>query len=260
MKHLSEYLNRSIRDLQIQNYRYEFLINHFNGDIPDCIEEKFYDEDYINDYVFEFLKSQDFNFVLKELYSIYGDKLVGYFEETTNSKTPLFCIVVSKENKNIYKEMEFKDVLSKYQYNFSAIEKNLKNNTFNILIEPIYPEIANDKIKLHYGKYAYHVTSKENYEIIKRTGLRPKTNFTNREYDPRIYFIATDNDVKNKIQSIIDSVYNGDESKCAILKIELPVKAINIYKDESRKNDNYSYYTYTSIPKEFIKLVKLDRI
>lgn len=66
--------------------------------------------------------------------------------------------------------------------------------------------------------------------------------------------------MKSKIKSIIDSVYNGDESKCTILKIELPVKAINIYKDESRKNDNYSYYTYTSIPKEFIKLVKLDRI
>ena len=191
MEYLSEYLNRSIRDLQMQNYRYELLSNHFNGEIPDCIEEKFYVEDYANDYVFEFLKSQDFNFALKEL-------------------------------------------------------NNLEN--------------ANDKIKLHYGKYAYHVTSKENYEIIKRTGLRPKTNFTNREYDPRIYFIATDNDVKNKIKSIIDSVYNGDESKCAILKIELPINAINIYKDESRKNDNYSYYTYTSIPKEFIKLVKLNRI
>lgn len=191
MKHLSEYLNRSIRDLQMQNYRYGFLSNHFNGEIPDCIEEKFYAEYYTNDYVFEFLKSQDFNFALKEL-------------------------------------------------------NNLEN--------------ANDKIKLHYGKYAYHLTSKENYEIIKRTGLRPKTNFTNREYDPRIYFIATDTDVKNKIKSIIDSVYNGDESKCAILKIELPINAINIYKDESRKNDNYSYYTYTSIPKEFIKLVKLNRI
>lgn len=116
MKHLSEYLNRSIRDLQIQNYRYEFLSNHFNGEIPDCVEEKFYTEDYANDYLFEFLKSQDFNFALKEL-------------------------------------------------------NNLEN--------------ANDKIKLHYGKYAYHVISKENYEIIKRTGLRPKTNFTNREYDPR---------------------------------------------------------------------------
>lgn len=166
MKHLSEYLNRSIRDLQIQNYRYEFLSNHFNGDIPDFIEEKLYTEDYTNDYVLEFLKSQDFNFVLKEL-------------------------------------------------------NNLEN--------------ANDKIKLHYGKYAYYVTSKENYEIIERTGLRPKTNFANREYYPRIYFIAIDNDVKSKIKSIIDSVYNGDESKCAILKIELPVKAINIYKDESRK-------------------------
>lgn len=190
MKHLSECLNKSIRDLQIQNYRYEFLSNHFNGDIPNCIEEKFYAEDYMNDYVVEFLKSQGFNFVLKEL-------------------------------------------------------NNLEN--------------ANDKIQLHYGKYAYHVTSKENYEIIKRTGLRPKTNVANREYDLRIYFIATDNDVKSKIKSIIDSVYNRDESKCAILKIELPVKAINIYKDESRK-DNYSYYTYTSIPKEFIKLVKLNKI
>lgn len=112
---------------------------------------------------------------------------------------------------------------------------------------------------MHYRKYAYHVISKDNYEIIKRTGLRPKTNFANREYDPRIYFIATDSDVKIKIKSIIDSVYNGDESKCVILKIELPVKAINIYKDESRK-DNYSYYTYTAIPKSFIKPVKLDKI
>ena len=258
MKHLSEYLKESIRDLQIQNYKYEFLNNHFNGNIPDCIEEKFF-KNCVHDYVFEFLKSQDFTFVLKELYDIYGDKLVGYFEETNNSKTPLFCIVVSKENKNIYKEKEFKDVLNKFKYNFSAIEKNFKNNTFNILIEPIYPEIANDKIKLHYGKYAYHVTSKDNYEIIKRTGLRPKTNFANREYDPRIYFIATDSDVKSKIKSIIDSVYNGDESKCVILKIELPVKAINIYKDESKK-DNYSYYTYTAIPKSFIKPVKLDKI
>ena len=33
----------------------------------------------------------------------------------------------------------------------------------------------------------------------------------------------------------------------------------NVYKDESRK-DNYSYYTYTSIPKSLIKLVKLNKI
>ena len=259
MRHLSEYLKESIRDLQLQNYRYEFLSNHFNGNVPDYVEEKFYNGNYVSDCVFEFLKSQDFSFVLKELYSIYGNKLIGYFEETNSSKTPLFCIVVSKENKSIYKEKEFKDVLSKFKYSFSAIEKNLKNNTFNILIEPIYPEIANDKIKLHYGKYAYHVASKDNYETIKRTGLRPKTNFANREYDPRIYFVATDNDVKTKIKSIIDSVYDGDESKCVILKIELPIKAINIYKDESRK-DNYSYYTYTAIPASLIKLVKLDKI
>ena len=192
MKHLSEYLKESIRDLQIQNYRYEFLNNHFNGDVPDCIEEKFYAGNYMNDYVFEFLKSQE-------------------------------------------------------------------NGTFNILIEPIYPEIANDKIKLHYGKYVYHVTSKENYESIKRTGLRTKTNFANRKYDPRIYFIATDNDVKSKIKSVIDSVYDGDEYKCVILKIELPVKGINVYKDESRK-DSYSYFTYTTIPASLIKAVKLDKI
>lgn len=133
MKHLSEYLKESIRDLQIQNYKYEFLNNHFNGNIPDCIEEKFF-KYCVHDYVFEFLKSQDFIFVLKELYDIYSDKLFGYFEETNNSKTPLFCIVVSKENKNIYKEKEFKDVLNKFKYNFSAIEKNFKNDTFNILI------------------------------------------------------------------------------------------------------------------------------
>lgn len=78
MKHLSEYLRESIRDLQIQNYRYEFLSNHFNGDVPDCIEEKFYAGNCMDDYVFEFLKSQE-------------------------------------------------------------------NGTFNILIEPIYPESANDK-------------------------------------------------------------------------------------------------------------------
>lgn len=259
MKHLSEYLKESIRDLQIKNYRFEFLNNHFNGNVPDYIEEKFYAGDCMNDCVFEFLKSQEFTLVLKELYEIYGDKLLGYFEETNNPKTPMFCIVVSKENKNIYKEHKFKDVLNKFKYGFSALEKNLKNNTFNILIEPIYPEIANDKIELHYGKYAYHVTSKENYESIKRTGLRPKTNFANREYDPRIYFIATNNDVKSKIKSIIDSVYGGDESKCVILKIELPLKAINIYKDESRK-DNYSYFTYTAIPASLIKPVNLDKI
>ena len=259
MKHLQEYLKESIRDLQVQNYRFEFLSNHLDGNVPDYIEERFYCGDYMNDCIFEFLKSQEFIFVIKELYKIYGDKLIGYFEETNNPKTPLFCIVVSKENKSIYKEKEFKYVLSKFNYSFSAIEKNFKNNTFNILIEPIYPEVANDKIKLHYGKYAYHITSKENYETIKRTGLRTKTNFANREYDPRIYFIATDNDVKSKIKSIIDSVYYGDESKCVILKIELPIKAINVYKDESRK-DNYSYYTYTSIPKSLIKLTKLDKI
>lgn len=65
--------------------------------------------------------------------------------------------------------------------------------------------------------------------------------------------------MKSKIKSIIDSVYNDDESKCVILKIELPVKGINIYKDESRK-DNYSYYTYTAIPASLLKSVKLDKI
>ena len=132
MRHLSEYLKESIRDLQLQNYRYEFLSNHFNGNVPDYVEEKFYNGNYVSDCVFEFLKSQDFSFVLKELYSIYGNKLIGYFEETNSSKTPLFCIVVSKENKSIYKEKEFKDVLSKFKYSFSAIEKNLKNNVTQI--------------------------------------------------------------------------------------------------------------------------------
>ena len=126
MKYLSEYLKESIRYLQIKNYKYEFLSNHFNGNVPDCIEEKFYAGDCMNDYVFEFLKSQEFTLVLKELYEIYGDKLLVYFEETNNPKTPMFCIVVSEKNKNIYKEKEFKDVLNKLKYSFSALEKELK--------------------------------------------------------------------------------------------------------------------------------------
>lgn len=259
MKHLQEYLKHSIRDLHIQNDKYDILEHHFQGNIPQNIENKFY-KDSSKDYVFEFLKSQDFTFLINELHNIYGEILLGYFEESDNVKTPLFCIVVSEEHKNIYKDENFKNVLEKFKYSFSAIEKNIKNNTFNILIEPIYPNTANDIIKLHYGKFAYHVTSKENYESIKRTGLRPKTNFNNRNYDPRIYFIAANERVRDKIKSIIDSVYSGDESKCVILKIKLPIKSINVYKDESRKNDNYSYFTYTAIPQNLMQTIKLNKL
>ena len=84
--------------------KHDLLEHYFNGDIPTEIDEAFYEND-DKDYVFEFLKTQNIKFVLKELNDKYSDKIIGYFYENENEKdTPVFCVVVSNDNKNIYKE------------------------------------------------------------------------------------------------------------------------------------------------------------
>ena len=89
-------------------------------------------------------------------------------------------------------------------------------------------------------------------------GLRPKSNIKNRNYDLRIYFIVSKDNVKERIRDIINNVY-GNVKDCVILKIELPIDSINVYKDDT-VNGDYSFYTYSSIPKEYIHRVRLEKI
>ena len=93
---------------------------------------------------------------------------------------------------NIYVSDEFDTKSEEFQTFLNFINYHISNKHIDNNIITIEPSIT-DEIDYD-NEYAYHVTSKWNYEKIKKNGLIPKSKSSLANYDVRIYLWLPNND------------------------------------------------------------------
>lgn len=171
------------------------------------------------------------------------------------------------------KSEEFQTFLNFINYHIS--NKYVDNNI--ITIEPsITDEIDYD------NEYAYHVTSKWNYEKIKKNGLIPKSKSSLANYDVRIYLWlphndTIDDDLKYSIKSYgrmmlrLYKMYNVNDKHDYYDKIDINdavILRINLkeFEKDNRKKmklfgdpqtSNNAVYTFEPIPTKYIEKIEL---
>ena len=174
------------------------------------------------------------------------------------------------------KSKEFKTFLNFINYHIS--NKYIDNNI--VTIEPrITDEIDYD------NEYAYHVTSKWNYENIKKNGLIPKSKSALANYDLRIYLWLSKNDkINNDLKHLMESygrmmlrlykIYNVNDKHDYYDKIEINdvvILRINLKEFEkdhrkkmklfgdSQTSNNVAVYTFEPIPTKYIQKIEFTK-
>ena len=148
------------------------------------------------------------------------------------------------------------DIIEFFNYYITIIERSQEVDGYDIFFEPEYTKDILNDIKKN-GGHVYHVTSKENYEKIKKTGLRPKVGKVRKEtggyrYFTERTFLIGDNDTKEKTKENIRSVINDlEKSEYVILDIDLSKHEIGLWQDGASEG-KYNVYTYEAIPSKLI--------
>lgn len=183
---------------------------------------------------------------------------------------------------NIYVNDEFDTKSEEFQtflnfINYHISNKYVDNNINIITIEPrITDEIDYD------NEYAYHVTSKWNYEKIKKNGLIPKSKSSLANYDLRIYLWLPHKDkIDDNLKYLMKSygrmmlrlykMYNVNDKHDYYDKIDINdavILRINLkeFEKDNRKKmklfgdpqtSNNAVYTFEPIPTKYIEKIKL---
>ena len=153
------------------------------------------------------------------------------------------------------------DIIEFFNYYISTIEKSEEIDGYDIFLEPEYTKDISKEIKKN-GGHIYHITSIDNLDIIKRTGLRPRVGKTRklsetggyRYFVERIFFIG-DNESREKTIENIKSVITDKQftfGKYVILDIDILRHNIGLWEDGASEG-KYNVYTYEAIPPYLIK-------
>lgn len=233
------------------NRKYEqlrLLNEFFDNDIPEKYNKLFKETYNSNTVILEYLKSINPNIVVKLLQENFP----------TISNISVNGNIISFNYKNNIKEnLLFKYILSIYNYRIHTDEFTY------MILEQCFPHKVYTKFHV-----AWHITDSSNKKIILETGLRAKycaheiekhiklkqDRFTNNF--AKIYLIAMEDISNDKIVEALKLAnsklkYNNP----TVFKINIP--NITLYKDDTMFDD-YSYYTYNNIPKEYITEYKID--
>ncbi len=218
----------------------------FDGDIPENLKDKEYP-------ILEFLKSINSSKminILKDNFSIYN--IIDNGD----------AISFESDIKKLNNDIKFRYLISNFNYRLHSKDGS------KYYIEKCFPEEITYKII----KF-FHITPKGNEDYLLDKGLRPKycgnemnehfrlkQNKSNYNNFARVYLLGfTTKDINNdliniKIKEAINKIYKTDDlSKFSIISMRDP--GITLYKDPMM-DDDYSYYTYDYIPKEFLNKYK----
>ena len=259
MKTITNYINDHLYEPDfikesLQN-KYHYIIEYFNNNIPEYIETNIL-SDIHYDYITEFLKSVDNNFVIKQLEKI-GCKCIKQSEHETNKKW--FTVTsdfVPTEN-NI-----FLDIIDKFRYQIHKVM--LDGGKYVTILDPIIANKANDEIETKFHNKLYHITKKNIAEQILKHGLRTryskydnildeiKSKKQNSKIDQtsRVYLFTINSN--KDIDKVANELHMNNSNYC-VLEITLPTDLINVYKDTKMNSDN-CYFCYNTIPAKYIKI------
>ena len=171
--------------------------------------------------------------------------------ELVNKNSLVTCLLKSsKESDKLYKILDFE------LYNITFVEFDTVKKAYNLYFEPVYTDSAVDMVKRG-GGIVYHVTTKTNYDKIKRTGLRPKIGLAPyngpgyyRVFPERIFLICNSPDAKIDIEHAVTDLALH-KNNYVILKIDVSNRNIGFFIDDASTNKNH-IYTLEAIPPSLI--------
>ena len=231
-------------DESLKSHNWEWVVKRLEKNFPG-----YYSRD-----IKTFEKESDENIKHKE-----GLKVkIGIIVMTVPKDNPLVdktslstCLLKSsKESDKLYSILDFE------LYNITYVEFDPGQQEYNLYFEPVYTDSAVDMVKDN-GNIVYHVTKKENYDKIKRTGLRPRVGLAPyhgpeyyRVFPERTFLICNSKNIKKDIQhAIVDLKLRKDDY--VILKIDVSHRNIGFFVDDASTNDNH-IYTLEAIPPSLI--------
>lgn len=173
-------------------------------------------------------------------------------ENSLVDKTSLVnCLLKSsKESDKLYEIIDFE------LYNVTYVEFEHYKDVYNIYLELVYTDSAVDMVK-EGGNIVYHVTTKSNYDKIKRTGLRPRVGLAPyngpgyyRVFPERTFLICNSPTVKQDIAHAITDL-ELRKGNYVILKIDVSKRNIGFFIDDASTNKSH-IYTLEAIPPSLI--------
>lgn len=253
MKNLQKYINENLTrkccPSSFKAYHEQRMIieDFFCNDVPKRFHNIFEESNTkrSTNYITEFLKSIDDEFVIKQLNKI-DDKIFIQKcddERFKNYKQNYFVLMSEYD---ISKDERFANTIEKFGYHISDSEKEPFGFVF--FIESNNSEDMSKYIQDNFYGVVYHITDKKNVNSILKNGLRCKNTWGAQ----KLYLFASLS-VRKDAEQIADML-GIDFSEYAIMKIDLP-KFISVYKDTRMERDN-CFYTYTSIPPRYIKCIR----
>lgn len=194
--------------------RNEWLDWFFEGiECPDNVIEAA--KDYNNDPILEMLNTHSIDKFIEKIKSIYNDIDIHRVYGTDDTKLNIkdepkdrFYIVkkTKEELDKINNDDKFINILEFFNYYISETQYNKKYDVWLTLYEPRYSKKIKDFTKRNNG-IAYHITTKEKYEKIKKEGLKVKGNSKYRYFPSRIYLILPNvNSSKEKDEIILNTI------------------------------------------------------
>lgn len=148
----------------------------------------------------------------------------------------------------------FKNIIDYFNYYVTQLYYDENQNNWFVMLEPRYSKRVKNIKERNYGK-AYHITNKENWELIKIRGLRSSNNVKYRYYPKRIYLILPNTNNQIEINKFINNIINiKGKSDFVILEVNLRNLNGNFYEDVTMGTKEEHYiYTYEDIPAKYIK-------
>lgn len=244
--------------------RNKFLDLFYEGEeCPNEVIEKV--KDISSDYMLEMLNSHSVDKLVERIKKEKYEE-VKYITriKNTNDNTLLkneeskdgVSILVNdkKQGISLSKNDTFLNIIEYFNYYISQLYHDDKNDYWFVMLEPRYSKRIKDIKERNYGK-AYHITTQENYELIKLRGLRTTNNNKYRYYPERIYLILPNTSNKKEIEDLIYNVINiKNRNNYLVLEVNIRNMNGNFYEDVTMDTNKEHYiYTYENIPKELIK-------
>lgn len=165
-------------------------------------------------------------------------------------------IWVNNENtgNELSNNKNFKNIIGYFNYYVTQLYYDENQDNWFVMLEPRYSKRLKNIKERNYGK-AYHITTKENWELIKIRGLRSLNNVKYRYYPERIYLILPNTNNQIEIYKFINNIINiKGKSDFVILEVNLRNLNGNFYEDVTMGTKQEHYiYTYENIPPKYIK-------
>ena len=254
MKSITNFIKDSFEIKVIKEQYKNNLYDFYDNDVPNEILE--YINDITFDYVFENLKTYSSDNVINKLKTKFPN--YKYSKEQSGAKNVV--IVKIETTDDLSHNKEFNNIIKFYNYIITYTDNDA------VYIESKLGEIATEFIYNECNGICYHLSKKQNTNLILKNGFRCKAKSINngdyRNFDERTFLYASNKskqDIKQDLTEYAQEIFMDELSSFDILQINLNKirnSKINIYRDAALNTDT-AFFCTTNIPNVCINKITL---